>query len=317
MKFMYLKFPLQLTILLITILQTAICLKVTSSSSSNNQLLANPVQQSVLPNYMVNWFNTDFQAEDIGVGSEGDVYAIGLNRRLYIYDFLKNIYKPVLGDIEIPSLSRVAVDSDGTPYVVASSGQIYYLDCSNKWVQLPGCASDIGIGRGGEIWKIGCDDRNGGFGIWKLFCKNKPKCGCEKSCVRFRPMHYLANVYPTNGHCFWYRVEGAANRIDVNTEGYPNVVTKDGVVYDYDGVNWLRVNGIIARDITVSNENEVFVTGKDGGVYMLTNAANGSWIKLGGAVADSAIEISAGPLSQPWIIHSSGFIYTSSKGAYN
>lgn len=277
-------------------------------------IMGAPVTGS-LPQFNQNWFNTGAPANDVGVSPEGDVYVVGTDEKLYQYNFLANTYTVVEGDKEIPSMNRVDVDADGTPYVVTSCGQIYYLSYNNNWVQLPGCATDIGVGRGGDVWKIGCDTRDGGFGIWKLFCKcTNCKSSCERSNIRFRPMHYLANLEVDKKKCFWYRVEGGAVKIDVHPDGNPWVVTNDGVLYGYDGVNWLRVNGILGRDVTVSNEGMVLLAGTDANIYSLQNAANNLWVQLSG----TAMNLSAGPFSQPWVTEStSNLVYTTAKTGYN
>jgi hypothetical protein len=283
------------------------------STLASSALKGTPVQAGDIPHHDVTWFNTAFQGHDIGTSPEGDVYVVGMDGKLYYYNFLANMYTLVEGDIDIPAIARVDVDADGTPYVVCTCGQVYYLNCYNHWVQLPGCGTDIGVGRAGDIWKIGCDDRAGGYGIWKLHCKCKCKCNCERSCMRFRPMHYSAGATGDQRKCFWYRIEGGATRVDVAPDGNPWVVTHDGVVYGYDGVNWLRVNGVLGRDITVSNDSMVMVAGLDAAIYSLQNANTSQWISLSG----SALEISAGPFSQPWVCAVDNYAYTTAKFEYN
>lgn len=266
-----------------------------------------------LPKYTVSMFNTGYRANDIGVGSEGQVYIVGSDFKIYYYNFLANMYMLVEGSSDLPMAARVDTDADGMPYVTTTSGQVFYLDCQNQWVQLPGCATDIGVGRGGEVWKIGCDERPGGYGIWKLHCTTKCKCNCERSCVRFRAMSYNAQIASDERRCFWYRIEGGAARVDVHPDGNPWVLTNDGVIFGYDGVNWLRVNGVLGRDITVSNDGMVMISGLDAKIYVLKNAQTSAWIEISG----EALELSAGPFSQSWQVGVNHYVTTSAKFDYN
>ena len=277
---------------------------------------AQQVQQTLNPinNYPVNWFNTGFQGVDVGVGSEGDAYVVDRNGKLVKYRFLANVFEEIPGDKDLPTISKVDSDADGTPYVVLASGQTYYLDCYNRWIQLPGCATDIGVGRGGEVWKIGCDTRSGGYGIWKLHCQSKCKCTTERSCTRFRTNFITGGLSNDDRKCYWYRVEGGASRIDVHPDGNPWVTTDTGLVYGYDGVNWARIDGVLAKDICVSNDGMPMVVGADNLVYALHNAATSTWVSLSGSTAAA---ISCGPFSQPWIVDPNYNVKTAAKYNYN
>jgi len=212
------------------------------------------------------------------------------------------------------NISRVDVDDDGTPYVITSCGKIYYLNCQNHWVMLPGCGTDIGVGRGNDVWKIGCDSRAGGYGIWKLFCKEKSKCSGERSCNRWRNNKYTITMGEgEKKKCYWYRIEGGAARIDVHPDGNPWVSTDAGYIYGYDSVNWHFIQGILAMDLTVSNEGMLFVAGSDNSIWSLENVDSMSWANING----SAMAISAGPYSQPWIIGADKNAYSTSKMGFN
>jgi hypothetical protein len=265
--------------------------------------------------YNVNWHTSNFAgAADIGIGAEGHAYVVGLDGKLYSHDFLQNTYTLVGGNTQIPPISRVDVDTDGIPYVVCTTGETYYLDCNNNWIQLYGCARDIGVGRGGEVWKVGCDDREGGYGIWKLFCSCKCDCGCERKCLKYKQMNYVSIIQTIKqSKCFWYRVEGGASRVDVTPDGNPWVVTDKGEVYGYDGVNWHYVKGVLGRDITISNDYMTLVVGLDKAIYALNKINEITWTEISGV----GLEISAGPMSQPWIVGSDNQIYDLSKRGYN
>lgn len=263
--------------------------------------------------YNANWIQTTSQVfVDVGLGAEGDMYSVGSDGRLYVYNFLANSYSEVVADTDLNTITRVDVDAEGTPYVVAGCLGTYYLNCYNKWVQLPGCSNDIGVGRGSEVWKIGCDARAGGYGIWKLFCKSKCKCQCNRGCIRFRPSKYNTNKTGDQRKCFWYRIEGGAAAIDVNIDGNPIVATDEGKVFRYDGVNYNYIPNIKAMDLTVCNEGLVYAVSKDNKVYKLNNEMTGDWKSLSGSVN----AITCGPFSQPAAVATNGYVYTTTR-AYN
>ena len=48
-------------------------------------------------------------------------------------------------------------------------------------MRLPGCGTEIGVRRNGEVFKLGCDLRSGGFGVYRLFFMCSSKC-CDRCC---------------------------------------------------------------------------------------------------------------------------------------
>jgi len=271
------------------------------------------------PIYQPVWSSTNFQALDIGVGADGDAIAVGTDGKVYSYNFNANTWSQLDGDSEMLNIIRVDVDDQGTPYLVGSVGGISYLSCYNNWVQLPGCATDIGVGRGSEIWRIGCDKKGANrqdFGIWKLFCECECQCGCERKCIRFRPSKYVNNPNGDKRKCYWNKIEGAGVKIDVHPNGNPYIINKAGSIfkYDSDSYDFTPVSGILAKDITLSNDGVLYAVGKgDNRVYRAVDEDAGTWQALQGC----ANEISSGPYSQPWIVACDSNIVTTSKLDFN
>lgn len=259
----------------------------------------------------ITWFNTQYQAIDLGVGAEGDLYVVGLDGFLYYYEFLANNFCLVEGDFELTNIFRVDVSYDGTPYVVTACGDTYYLSCDRKWMRLPGCATDIGVGRAGEVFKVGCDARTGGFGVYRLFCKCPCK-GCNRGCQRFRkPCSACYQHKGDKKKCYWFRIEGGAVRIDVAPTGFPVIINNTGAVFSYDGTNYTALSGVTAQDVTVSNEGMILVAAANSNIYEYSSAK--TWVQIAG----NATAITAGPYSQPWIINSSKYVLSSSKMGFN
>lgn len=271
------------------------------------------------PMYQPVWSSTNFQALDIGVGADGDAIAVGIDGKVYSYNFIANSWSLVDGDYEMMNITRLDVDDQGTPYLVGSVGGISYLSCYNNWVQLPGCAVDIGVGRGSEIWRIGCDAKGANrqeFGVWKLFCECGCKCGCERSCIRFRPSKYINNPNGDKRKCYWNKIEGAGVKIDVHPNGNPYIINNAGRIFKYDSesFNFTPVNGLLAKDITLSNDGLLYAVGKsDNRIYRAVDEDAGTWQALQGC----ANEVSAGPYSQPWIVACDSNIVTTSKLNFN
>jgi hypothetical protein len=165
---------------------------------SQVQNLENNLEEKI----QVNWVETDLVAQDITIDAQGYAYAAGLDG--FIYEYENNItWEKVQGlseaevnnknfdNTEISStpdslgnIIRVATGNDATPYAINGAGDTYYLNCNHRWEKLPGCAKDIAVGRGGEVYKLGCERRKGGFRIYKLIC-NYPCNKCKK-CLRYK-----------------------------------------------------------------------------------------------------------------------------------
>lgn len=289
-----------------------------SESANNETADANNLKQTStkkLKKVKVNWFNTKLKAKDLGVNSQGDLYVVGLDGKLYKYEFLTDSWCMMEGDFELTRINRVDVNWDGMPYVTTDIGDTFFLGCDHKWTRLPGCATDIGIGRGGEVYKTGCDKRNTGFGIYRLYCTCPTTC-CYKGCQNWRkPCRFCWTHKSDDRKCEWFRIEGNGIKIDVAPSGNPYTIDVNGTILQYDGTIWKKVfTPSLAFDLTLSNEGVLFYTGQDGKIYKSVNEANGTWDILNG----EADAITAGPFSQPWVIRNSDkSILGSSKFEYN
>lgn len=266
------------------------------------------------PSISIQYQITSKKANDLCVSSEGDTYIIDQAGRLNFYDLPTGTYQKIEGDRETPRFGKLDCDGEGTPYVISETGgQMFHLDNQNNWIQLPGCANDIAVGRGGEVWKIGCDQRLGGFGVWKLFCHEECK-GNKGRCTRFRPMKYPNISQPDKRVCNWFRIEGAGVRIAVDPQGNPWTIGENHRVYHYDGVNWKNVPGFSAQDIAISNDGVVFVSADDGNsVGRLVCDELGTWQNL----KVSSKSIAVGPFSLFTSIAENGYVISTSKRDFN
>ncbi|WDP90395.1 MAG: hypothetical protein HUN04_12095 [Desulfobacter sp.] len=164
-----------------------------------------------------NWEQMPGLAKDIGAGPDGSVWVIGVDPMpggfgIYKWDGRTWTKNPEGG------ATRIDVDHRGMPWVVNNAGSIYRWN-GRAWDELPGKASDIGIGPDGSVWVIGVDSMPGGFGIYRW-----------------------------NGGAWAKNPGGGAIRIDVDHQGMPWVLNNAGSIYRWNGRAWDELPGK-ARDI--------------------------------------------------------------------
>ena len=149
---------------------------------------------------------------------------------------------------------------------------------AESWKKLPGCGTDIGVGRDRSAWVLGC--ASGGNG------------GNE--------------IYRWNGTA-WQRVDGAATNIAVSPEGTPWVVAADGTIWNRKGSSWQQVAGC-GKDIGVGTDDTAWVlgcaSGGNGG-YEIYRWNDNAWEKVDGA----ALRIAVSPGGIPWVVSSDGTIW--------
>ena len=248
-----------------------------------------------------NWLDTGIDAIDLSISSEGELFIIATDKRIYQYDHLSNIYSLLHADNEVTQPKRISVTTQGTPFVLSASGEIYYLSYHNHWTKLPGCGTDISIGRNRDIWKLGCHQlHNSGYSISKLSCNNEitftsPIINVEREHVPFKRSWGDADTFNTfvnydilpnefqskddiiYEQCHWVDIDGEGTRIAVGINGEPYIITPGGIVMKYESPSWTGIYGQAALDLAISNEGVLFIVGVDGIVEEM-----GTWIQLKG-----------------------------------
>jgi len=247
--------------------------------------------------------NIGFQALDIGVSQEGDVAVVGIDQKVYVYDFMNDSWDRI-NTYGIEGITRIDIDDDGTIYIVTKCG-VYYLDCENRWIKLQGGATDIAV-RDGQVWKIGTDeikvDTFTNYGVWKLICDCKCLCICRRRCIRFRTRD-INPCPPVEDpvYCYWFRVDGYGRNIDILPNGDAVFTALTNIVqagagnlgnstiktvdsrgnyfrdYECDGNKFLTEE---ANDITVSNTGIVYVTTLNGRVFKCHRYAVDNWRRV-------------------------------------
>jgi hypothetical protein len=178
---------------------------------------------------------------------------------------------------------RVAVASDGQPWIVNAAGRIYER-WGNRWILLPGLARDIGAGGDGSIWVIGTNAVPGGYGLW-----------------RWAP--------GTGG---WQAVPGGAVAISVDPAGNAWVVNANGAIWLYNQSGWHHIPGC-AHDIGVANSSTPSVwivsCNPTAGGYAVDylDPSTMSWQAVNG---EPAVRIAVASNGYPWIVSQDGSVYT-------
>ncbi len=155
--------------------------------------------------------------------------------------------------------------------------------------QVPGVASDIGIGGDGSVYIIGIDDVSptGGYSISKL-----------------------------TGNAFEKMFECAGTRISASPNGVPWVVNKSNLVYQFTGVNNLwQVQPGTATDIGIGADGSIFAIGTK------TVSPTGGYdiLKFNGAGWDTlqqcaGVHIAVSPQGIPWVVNKSHIVYKNTGG---
>ncbi|MDB5135184.1 MAG: Bacterial Ig-like domain group 2 protein [Mucilaginibacter sp.] len=218
---------------------------------------------------------TDVRATDVGVGADGSVFVVGADSVSVTGGY--GIYKLTNSQFhKLPDCAaiRVAVSPQGVPWVVNKSHLIFRYNGST-WDQLPGTATDIGIGADGSVFAIGTQfaTATGGYIIMK----------------------WNGSAWDTMPDC-------AGIHIAVAPNGIPWVVNQSKLVFRYGGTYlWDTMYGVEGNDVGVGADGSVFVTGTDTTIVgykpPIYKFINGGWSQI---VGISGTSISVDPLGKIW-----------------
>ena len=189
-------------------------------------------------------------------------------------------------DLVEGAATDIAVNSDGTPWVVNANGTIFQRS-GNSWQPVPGCAKKIAAG-GGKVWVLGC--ASGGNGGYQIFTWNGSG---------------------------WDLIPGAAVDLAVDSRNTVWAVNAQGEIYRYAnsrrggysvtiGNSWKQVAGC-AKKIAIGGD-KVWLLGcaNNGSAGYEIFSRNGSnWDLVPGA----AVEIAVDATGNPWIVNANGTIF--------
>ena len=192
------------------------------------------------------WGKLTGRAMDIGASLNGSVWIVGTNGKPYRW--VGKNWEKMPGS----AVRRIDVGPNGIPWIVNKHSHIFrYIPKKKAWKQVKGLAIDIGVGANGQVWVIGTDEKQGGFGI-----------------------------YRRDGNK-WTRMPGAAVRIDVGHDGTAWVVNDRHRIFRFDKKknNWVKLPGR-AYEIAVSPTGVVMVVGLDRKPWVWDGEA---WHRLSGS----------------------------------
>jgi hypothetical protein len=258
------------------------------------------------------------EAQDIAVGGDGSVWAVGMNQQKQggFGIFKKNgssweevslagvtRYNEPLGAV------RMAVDADGNPWIVTAITREIYRRVRGNWGNLGGNFIDIGIGANGQIWAIsGAGDDNRPYAWvgskWVNYKFEKLPCA-------------LRGDYKDN-----------CERIAVDADGNIWVVDKDQELYRSTDMSAFfnaiqrGTQGVVASfvklpgqftDVGAGADNTVFAVSsvpfRGGGQVFKWNAND--WIPQPVGATDVAVDGNG----YPWLVNSSYKILTDSRNS--
>ncbi|MDB5104840.1 MAG: hypothetical protein JWP91_2529 [Fibrobacteres bacterium] len=226
--------------------------------------------------YTPTWNKYPGTANDIAAGGDGSVWVIGTDYLNGGFSIQKwngtNGWTKVSG-----AAVRIAVDSKGIPWVVNSNNNIFKgAKDGLSWTEMPGRATDIGIGQGDAVWVTGTDWGNGGYSIQKW-----------------------------NG-TGWTPQVGRGIRISVGPKG-PWVINSALSIYEFNGSAWIQRPGS-ANDIAVAASGQVFIIDNApiAGGFRVQQWTGLSWVPTFGAGTNIAVSATG----KPWISNNVGNIFS-------
>ena len=186
------------------------------------------------------WVKIDGAARDVAVGSDGTTYVIGVKKGgKGGYQIFKRAKTDTKWTKISGAASRVAVMGTQA-WVLTSDGQIF-SQLGNKWKKVEGPAAQDIAASGTSVWIAATDGK-----IYQL----------------------------VNGK--WVNVPGYAERIAIDTDGRPWVVSRRNTIFVHDNAKrWQKLSGT-AVDIAVDAPGHARIVGKDGKIYMF-NAKINNW----------------------------------------
>ncbi|MFN6569542.1 tectonin domain-containing protein [Dendronalium sp. ChiSLP03b] len=179
----------------------------------------------------------------------------------------------------------IAVESNGTPWVVNADGQIFQRS-GNSWQLVPGCAKKIAAGS--KVWVLGCD-RNGSDG-YQIFSWNGSGWDLIRGAVEDLAVDSKNIVWAVNGRGEIFR------NINFRTSG--DVVKR--------GDPWTLVPGC-AKKIAVGG-SKVWILGcasNGSSGYEIFSMNNSNWDLVPGAAVEIAVDASG----NPWVVNAKGQIF--------
>lgn len=177
------------------------------------------------------------KAHDITVDSEGNMYAVGSQKRpdgyaLYKWAANANTWSNLTGDaVKIAAIPNQA-------WIINTKGEIFH-EAGRSWKKVNGPVAKEIAGGGSDIWIIAQDRK-----IYRNLLGN------------------------------WIAIPGLAEKIDIDDRGTAWTVDHVGALKVFKNDRWIPISGPQAVDLVVSNPDFVHVLDKDGNIHELNTKTN-------------------------------------------
>lgn len=254
-------------------------------------------------------------AEDVAVGG-GAVYLAtraGELARLQAHGSFATVPGAPTG------ITRVDVDDQGRPWVIASAGALSRLD-GERWTRLPGSARDVSAGSRGGALMVDSERRpmrwNAALGSWTPLLAladavaagpdNKPWIVTPQGLIyandpeagrRAPPVAPVASVFIQA--LPWQRLPGQARSLAISARGQVMALGPAGEVWQWRGrALWQRLPGSFAR-LALDPAGVALALSADGQIFSWRGS---SWTALPGR----ALDLSITPQGVAWILQPDG-----------
>lgn len=185
--------------------------------------------------------------------------------------------------------SDVAVDSDGTQYMVNTGGLIYRY-ANDDWEQLDGSDGLAIAANGGHMLLVNTagliHQRSGGG--WKKLPGSDAfdvAVATDGNVFMVNSAGKIYNYHPSQNQ--WTQMPGSdASRISA-AAGQIWMVNQVGKIYHFANGSWTQTSGSSGRDVAVSDDGKVFLTNSEGEIY---ERQGNSWKRLDGG---DGVDVSA------------------------
>lgn len=214
------------------------------------------------------WRRVQGKAKVLSISSKGQAVALGPDGEVWQWKS-KDQWQRLPG-----TFARIALAPSGLPMALNAQGRIFSYRGS-QWVEVPGQALDIAITPQGVIWILRPD---GSPAYWDV----------------------VAGWVSLNAPI-------SAVRLAVGSSNAPWVVTREGQVLSYAPQGWTARDGVVATDLAIGPDGDVFVVTKD-----RTLARFDDFLQRWEAINTEAVALAVGPGDKPWVVNARGEIFASS-----
>jgi hypothetical protein len=223
------------------------------------------------PDKKLSDYNAEQQAEIVKDAFKHNPCAMSITRSLR-----SDTWKLLIGSDAVD----MAVDPDGTYYMVNTKGKIYRY-AGDDWQELAGGDGKAIAANGGRVCLV-----NTARNIYELSgdaWRQMPGSDAQDVAIDSSGAAWIVNtagkIYRFNGSS-WTTMPGSDGARISAGDGQVWLVNTAGKIYRFSGSKWEQTSGSSGRDVTVSNDGQIFLTNVVGNIYRWAGA---SWTELDGS----------------------------------